>query len=224
MNETALGLRYVEGFDSDHVEEFLNDVKGTGIEPVVEVRENSPYMALEWVVPTAIAIYLGKPFIDVFLKRAADDLADAVYPKIKTAFKKIVKRLFFEKPVSLMVVTKSGKKVGGDPSSLVFSVYSVAKTGHRLKFIFNDQITPIDCEAYVEELFELLAYHHGTEGEMDALSQQIAELGPYNGANINLKFDQTTSTWMVVDPIKFARIQHEKQTEPSELSHSPDNR
>ncbi len=212
MEEISIGLAYVEEFDGPHVEEFLNEVKEAGLQPVVEVRENSPYAALEWVVPTAIAIYFGKPFIDVFLKRAADDLADAVYPAIKKSLKKLVKRLFFEAPVAVTVFTTSEKKVS-DPSSLVFSVYSVTKTQHRMKFIFNNEMTVTDCEAYVEELFELLAYHHGTEDEMDSLSQQIANSNIPKHREVYLKFDQTTATWAVIDPIRFVLEQHRLESE-----------
>lgn len=45
---------------------------------------SSPVAAMEWVVPTAIAIYIAKPFVDVILKCASDDFADVVYPRIKS--------------------------------------------------------------------------------------------------------------------------------------------
>ena len=44
---------------------------------------SQPVGALEWVIPTAVAIYIAKPFIDALIKRAADDLAMPSIPESK---------------------------------------------------------------------------------------------------------------------------------------------
>lgn len=207
-SEMEIGLSYQADIPEQYFAEFVADVRATGTNLQTEARENEPYQALEWVIPTAVAIYIGKPFIDTIIKRAADDFGDAVYPKIKSAVQRFVQRIFIKQPLSIKVISTAEHKVA-NPDSVIFSIYAAGKC-KGLKFVFNERLTEDHYLTCIDALFAQLADHHNADGT-DSITEQIATLENPRSHEVYLIYNKLLGTWSIVDPMVMARALHARQ-------------
>ncbi len=201
MPELHAALLYIENVPADYFDDFRKLADDGSLDIHEEPRENVPYSAIGWVVPTAISVYVGMKFIDAFLKRAADDVADAAYPKFKTALVNLVKRIFLRDRGVFSVITGVPNKVTS-PQSLIFSVYSETKINKRVKFVFHEELSEIEYEKCVEQIFVTLREHHITDGNEDRISRDIADVSDLRAGEVYLLYNAHTSRWEAVDPIK----------------------
>ncbi len=213
--EIEIGLSYLEAIPEQYFADFVSDIRATGTNLQTKARENEPYQALEWVIPTAVAVYFGKPFIDAIIKRAADDFGDAVYPKIKSAVQRLVRRIFIKQPLSIKVISTAKHKVA-NPDSIVFSIYAAGKD-KSLKFVFNEPLTEDQYLACIDALFSQLADHHNAK-VTDSITEQIATLENPRSNEVYLIYNKSLSTWSIVDPMVMARALHARQKAEREAS------
>src|SRR6266850_911935 len=68
-----LGVSYDENIPEDIVARFRNLVADDRLDLRVESRPAGPQAGLEWLLPTAVVILLGKAYFDAFLKEAGKD-------------------------------------------------------------------------------------------------------------------------------------------------------
>ncbi|PTT92572.1 hypothetical protein DBR42_01665 [Pelomonas sp. HMWF004] len=195
--ETA--LLFVDDFKLDYFGDLIHGAADDGVALKVESRPNSPMAAMEWFVLSGVALYIAKPFVDKFLAKAADDVATAGYPKLKTALKALVKRLYITDRSRFRAFTSAGAKVV-DEGAWLFGVYAESVGGQRLKFVFGDGLTEVQYAQAVEELFKLLRAHH-LDGVNDEIAKGIGRLLNPALPNVVLLFHAEQGRWHVVDPI-----------------------
>ena len=196
-----IGLQYFTGIPNGYLDDFRKSFDSDDVRLSEQEFEPAPFSAMEWVIPTAIAIYIAKPFIDVIIKRAADDFGDAVYPRVKNAIINLVRKLYISDRLPIMLVTSSGPKE--DASELIqFSIYSETNTLRRIKFVFTKTYSEQQYNQCVNQVFTILTEHHSKLGGDDTLSQQIAQLPENRQDHIFLVYDDQAETWFVRDPIQ----------------------
>lgn len=208
MRDFEIGLEYIEGISEEYFSEFTDGVERGGVSLLSESREDVPYAALEWVVPTAIAVYIGKPFVDGILKRAADDFGDTVYPKIKDAVKTLVRKVFIAQPLSFTAVTSSAAKVSSVEST-IFSICAFGPDGTKMKFIFNERLNEVEYNACIDALFRQLVEFHRPDSP-DSITDQLEQLPVQRRRSIYLIYGATLESWSVADPIA-ASLAKQKQ-------------
>jgi hypothetical protein len=209
MYDFSLGLSYQEDIPEEYFADFIAAVRETGTDLQTEAREPVPYAALEWLVPTAIAIYIGKPFVDAIVNRAADDFGDAVYPKVKSAIQNFLKRVFVRQPLPIKIIATAEHKVQ-HVEAMVFSIHAPAVGGKQFKFIFSERLNEEDCVIYIDALFAQLAEHHSSDTN-DVLTEQIAQLENQRFRVICVLYNPTLCIWSVVDPMARGRQIHAEQ-------------
>jgi hypothetical protein len=197
-----IALLYIDTVPIEYFQDFRDLAAVDGFVLIDEPRENVPYAALEWVVPTAIAVYVGMKFIESFVKRAADDLSDSLYPKIRAAIVGLVDRLLIRERARFSVVTSGGPKKVTSPHSLIFCVYADTRLQKRAKFIFEMEMSAAQYAACVEHLFELLSEHHRAEGNSDRMSREIVNMSDIRSSEVYLVYNIHALRWEVVDPIQ----------------------
>lgn len=200
MSDFDIGLRYYTDIPDGYLDEFRDSFDGDEVRLSEQEFESSAYNAMEWVIPTAVAVYIAKPFIDTIIKRAADDFGDAIYPRIKRAVVNLAKKLYVRERLPLVVITSQRPKDNSDV--IQFSICSETTTKRHIKFVFAKTYGEQQYEQCVEQLFSILTEHHRASDGNDSLSKQIAQL-PDNPQNcIFLVYDESTETWSVRDPIQ----------------------
>ena len=200
MRDFDIGLRYFSGLPDGYLDDFRESLPTENFRVSEKEVPPRPLNAMEWVVPTAVAIFFAKPFIDVLLKRAADDFADAVYPRFKSGIASLAKKLFVRERVPLKRVTRAGATDA--PAALYFSIESETRTTKRVKFVFANVLTDEQYDACIDQAFQMLEQHHATQDGTDSLSSQIATLPENRQDHIFLVYNPNSDTWEVRDPIQ----------------------
>jgi hypothetical protein len=103
-----IGLRYVESLENDSFAEFGRELAADGLDVRVESEPDpGPFMGIEWLLPTAIFVFLGKSYFDGFLKEAGKDH----YQILKNALKKVSSKFFGKDAPKGRIVSSAGKAV-----------------------------------------------------------------------------------------------------------------
>ena len=157
---------------------FFDECERLSIPFEVHETEPQPFNAVEDYIPTAIAIYLAKPFIDAFLKKAGED----GYILFKNALARLASRA---REVRLRVMTSGDKKSDPNyPFSRVFSIYSKSACGTPVKFLFPHSLTDAEYDEAIETLALFLE-------DTPAL-----ESGRRMGHLILMEFNLETKSWV----------------------------
>lgn len=200
MPEFDLGLRYYTVIPDGYLDDFRASLPTDQFRVTDHEVPPRPVSAMEWLVPTAIAIYIAKPFIDVILKRAAGDFADVVYPRLKSGIASLAKKIFIRERLPLSRVTRDGPSEL--PETAFFSICSETTRKKRIKFVFTKPLPEHQYDLCIEQVFEVLEQHHQSQDGTDQLSRQIAALPQNRQDQIFLFYDVESDAWEVRDPIQ----------------------
>jgi len=211
VSNHSLVVSYDAEVPEDFFEDFLRDTKGANVPVETSTRTVGPMMALEWLLPTTVIVFLAKPFLDAFLKRAADDVADAVYPKIKNAITKLVIKVLVSTRGSWKRITRSGE-LPREGHSPFFSIESETKEATRIKFVFNEGANEEQYIACVNQALQLLQAHH-METTLDPLLNAPVD---ENRNTIYMLYDDDHQHWYAVNiQQEISKIAAESRVESS---------
>ncbi|MGY8775714.1 hypothetical protein [Spongiibacter tropicus] len=90
MNNPAphIGVQYPKHISEGSISVFLSEIDHSGLSLAQDETEgNESYAGLEWLMPTAVMVFIAKPYFDSFLKEAGKDH----YHILKNAIGKLAK-------------------------------------------------------------------------------------------------------------------------------------
>jgi len=130
-----IGLEYRDDIDPSIITVFKEKIDVKNIKFEERLRPaGSMYAAHEWAMPTAIVVYLVKPYFETLLKEAAKDH----YP----IFKKQLSKLAFKSKEEItmsVVASNEGKIDKKNPFTLSFSfIYISTDDNLTFKFLFRE--------------------------------------------------------------------------------------
>jgi hypothetical protein len=188
-----IGIVYQDDMPEQLVLDLAKDLREANVEVEIEKRPNVPFIALEWAIPTAIIVYLAKPYIDSFLKEAGKDHYLIVKEKLTKFAQKVLKIRR-----RTIVSSQSPNKVSKDnPVSSSFSLCSITIDGRPLKFLFLGDREDDYYEYCINEIFSVLL-NHAQEFPDDYISNQADRL-PRRSRDIYMFFDESAKKWKAVD-------------------------
>jgi hypothetical protein len=200
--EPVARLSYLDSFGPEYFAELVNDLSQAGIRLESKPRAATAVASFEWLAPTAIALYLARPFVDAFLKRAADDVADPLYPKLKDALVSFAEKVFVGESKSIWKI-QSGKEPILDPRGM-FSIEVQIGDREVWKFIFNDDTRPVDYARQVSALLDVFASATALAAE-EALHRRNAEEPSLpSPSRIVFFYDSEAHLWIGTDPVRDA--------------------
>lgn len=174
--------------------DFAADARSLGLSVRSETRPSGGvYASLEWVMPTAVALFLANRYLGTLLEEAAKDH----YPLLKAAFGKLVRRTTGKtREVSFVFVTTSSAKVReADPATL--SIWVSLRDSRKAVFRFDHSLSPEAMESAVEQLFALLvAYGRDADG-IHFLHHAPSLVSASTWAPVVLRFDAEHGQWRV---------------------------
>ena len=162
MKSPDIAIVYEETLSSDLFDNFGNSLKEENLNIVVEARPISgPYAGLEWFLPTAIMVYIGKSYFDGFLKEAGKDH----YNKLKESLSGLTqKTMSIPRIEPIIIVSSEGKIRKNNPYSLAFSVYAEANDGNRFKLLLPKPNKSIDYTEIIYKFLDFLNdFHNGVK-------------------------------------------------------------
>jgi hypothetical protein len=192
----AIIVSYTTGIAPDTFTEFERSVAAEGLDLQLEQRdEDGPYAGLEWLVPTAVVLFVGKAYFDGFLKEMGKDH----YALLKAGVKSLYAKLVGPQATQVVIVSTRGKASSEQPFSLLYSILAEADGGARFKLLLQRGATRDEYEATVEAFFQFVdAYHSGTLSSEAKAELQNAKVV---SKTILMTYDAAAQRLQVVDPL-----------------------
>ncbi|MEM9734831.1 MAG: hypothetical protein AAF903_15325 [Pseudomonadota bacterium] len=165
MSDEGLAISYIEDFPPELIEMIESEIGSTGQSIALHRRENTPYASMEWAIPTALIIYITKPYFEAFLGEAGKDHYNALKKGVMRAFR----HLFGEKP-ELRVECRS----------LLFSIQARTWNDKTIKCIFPEGVSALQYQVMIEQLHELLVEDYSKKAN-SGLSAMLDSVEPFGG-------------------------------------------
>ncbi|OOG41436.1 hypothetical protein [Rhodanobacter sp. C05] len=197
MQAAHLGLIYLDEMSVEPFDEFSKAVKHPALELKQIARPNpGPYAALEWLIPTAVFIYIGKSYFDGFLKEAGKDH----YLLLKKGIHSLTSNFIGPSAARVKLIFLKGKTASQIPKySMLFSVVAELRPGLSLKLLLEPTFTPEQCNKAVELFMELLTSIH--DSNLEAISGGGPDEAKPVGGFLLVAFNPLSDDLEVVDPL-----------------------
>lgn len=190
-------LSYEESVPEDVLRSFIDEASDDRLDLQVERREAAgPQAGIEWLLPTAVVLYVTKPYFDGFLQEAGKEHYHALKRGVASLW-----ATFFgkDRKVRAVVLASSPAKVSQEPR-YSWTLSLMAEVGERraFKLLLSDAATREELELSVGKFLEfLIAYHH--ESVAEEIASQIREARPVGGV-ILMAYNADRRALEVVDP------------------------
>ena len=204
MNNCELALVCCDVLPDGYLDEIKRELADTQVTYEDHEFELQPYASLEWVVPTFVAIYIAKPFFDAIMKRASEDVAESIYPRIKNAVISLAKKANLSDKIPFTRINKD-RTTESSPPDAIFSVLAETAAEQKLKFVFEKRYTEDEYAECIDKAFEMLYENHLSGDATDGLSVEIGKLHRNRGhSTVYLTFDANLRHWVARDIIQEA--------------------
>jgi hypothetical protein len=190
-----IGVLYVESLPDALFSDFVSEVQHDGLEVVSESYEQQVYGGIDWLLPTAAAVYISKAYFDGFLGEMGKDH----YALLKKGLSGLSRKLLGPTAPRAVVVSSPGKAAKEQPYSLTYSIVAEAGGGYRFKLLFPNDLTEQEYEATLSGFLDFLADFH-TRGLPDALRQRLESTRAV-GKTILLVYDLDLKDIRPIDPL-----------------------
>lgn len=192
-----VGLMYIESYEDPSFANFGRELAADGLDVRVESRPDpGVYAGVEWLLPTAVAVFLGRSYFDAFLKEAGKDH----YHLLKKALLK-VSAIFFGKnaPQGRVIFTK-GKAESEIPRySLFYSVVAQVGDNLRVKLLLQSDFDATLCNEAQTAFLGFLSSVY--DGSLDIKSiKGLAHAVPVSNTLL-LAYNATDKSLEVIDPL-----------------------
>lgn len=146
---------------------------------------------VEWLMPTAIMLFVAKSYLDGFLGEAGRDH----YVALKKGVKQVADR------VGRLTVTRigtPGKLATVQPYSPVFSIWFQRDDETRFKFLIPVDLPPEEVDAAFDSFFTFLDGWHGSMAQRERVPFETARAV---GRTVLLAYSAETKRIEIVDPL-----------------------
>jgi hypothetical protein len=197
-----IAVSYEEQFPEEIISHFIAEIASPGLDIKSEARESEPQAGLEWLVPTAVIIFIGKAYFDSFLKEMGKDH----YHLLKRSVAALWKYIFGnERATNISLVGTKGKMSSAIPYSLLFSIVTDVLGEYRIKYLLKDNISEDDFEKAIETFFSFL--EELTSGMLKSEIRDQLEKTRVVGKTILLSYDD--GKLKVINPFPEENVKEE---------------
>lgn len=175
---------------------FDDDMRSLGLNIIVEPLPFMQYRGgIEWLLPTAIVVYLAKPYFESFLREMGKDH----YVLAKTALNNLRARISAKYGDRLKIVSSHGKRNAETYQySPIFSIEAESSEGYRYKLLIQPEIEEDDFKLAIEAFLNLMAQNHGTE-TAEAKNEELLTAEPLTSV-VLMSFDPKSGALQIVQP------------------------
>lgn len=197
MNSSQLTIVYVNSVPASTFDEFRRVADRGNLAIKVESRpEFGPMAGVEWLLPTAVFVYLGKSYFDGFLKEMGKDH----YVLLKTGLKSLYSALLGPAAPKVQVISTAGKVSKNRRYSLLYSIIAEASIGWKFKLLLPQLCTEAEYEESLAAFLQFLDHFHGNMLD-DSTKARISSVKPMSGI-ILVWHNPETGLIEPVDPLQ----------------------
>ncbi|KAB8198106.1 hypothetical protein FKV24_003785 [Lysobacter maris] len=196
-NRPQVGLLHLEVIDRSNFSDFEREVDAKGLDFRIESRpESGPYAGIEWLIPTAIVVYIGKAYFESFLKEAGKDH----YAVLKAAIIRLSSKFSSkDEPKGYVVFSKDKAKSGTPKYSIFYSIVANLGDGFCIKLLLQNDFDASTCNAAQEAFLQFLSDLH--DGHFDPTRiQGLVDAKPL-GNILLLAYEPEGRRLQVIDPL-----------------------
>jgi len=169
-----LELNFVSNFDAHIFESIAEDMGAGGAQVELTPRPpDGPYAFLEWLIPTAVILWMVKPYLQTFSKETGKLHAEGLH----SGLSKLWDKVFGPKPEVTYHIVGSRGKVKPEVFSAALSVRAKRNDGGDAILLFPSKTSDEEFFLAVDRFMELMKQHYALNGA-DALTKAML-LVPY---------------------------------------------
>lgn len=192
-----IAVLHTNSISEDTFAEFVRTISTDHLKVDIESREDGGiYAGLEWLIPTAVIIYIGKSYFDGFLKEMGKDHYNLLKAGLKTLREKF---LVPTAPQITVVSSKAGKTTPNQPYSLVYSIMAEGNDRLRFKLLLQREVSEREYGEILDAFLGFLAAYHSQSPESESIEN--FEASRVSGDVVLLAFNLETKALEVIDPI-----------------------
>ncbi len=197
MNDPVphLAIVHVDTIPREFLGEFASSVRSDGLVLKVQARPATPFAGIEWLMPSAIAAYLAKPYFESFLKEMGKDH----YALLKDGLKKLYKRVAGPDAPEVTIVSTAGKASQEQPYSHFFSVLLQGPNGELFKLLIPRPITKQEYEMAIGAFLDFGESLYAQT--LDANAAEVLKARPAAGRTVLLAYDVSEQRLKSIDPM-----------------------
>jgi len=156
-----LELSFANSIDARTFEAIVEDLGAGGAH--VELRRRppeGPYAFLEWLIPTAVILWMVKPYLQEFSKETGKLHAKGLHDGLSKLWNKV----FGPKPEITYTIVASSGKVKQEVFSAAVSVKAMRNDRGDVILLFPLATSPEDFSLAVDRFMELMERHYALNG------------------------------------------------------------
>lgn len=156
-----IGLDLPDNFPEELISKFKEELYHPELAiGIRKIHLGGPYNSMEWAIPTAIGVYILKPYFESFLSEAGKDH----YEVLKKWIKKTAENSRQIKVTTLAASSSTDKLDSGNTQSKSFSIQIISKRGtHKIKFLFDENLSQQSWDNAIDKLFVLMKEHYSQD-------------------------------------------------------------
>jgi hypothetical protein len=189
-----IGVFHWQSLPENLFEEFITIVKTPNLHLQTESREDDgPYAGIEWLLPTAAIVYVGKSYFDGFLK----EMGKEHYVLLKMGINALYKRFFTSGSPKIVTISTKGKLPEGKYSR-TFSIYADGEDGSQFKLLLEQDLTEEEYKERVSLFLNLIWDFH--KGCREQAPDRFPKSSRFSKTCL-LAYNAETKDLEVVDPL-----------------------
>jgi hypothetical protein len=192
-----IAIIYIDNLPPEPIERFATDLAQNNLKVEKVPRpQPGPYAGLQWLLPTAVAVFFGKSYFDGFLKEAGKDH----YNLLKTATHKLTTEYIGPAARKVILFFTQGKVASSEPEySMVYSLVGELSNGISAKLLLEPELSSDDCARAIAAYLDFLkSFHDGTLHIQSVIG--LEEARPV-GKTLLVHFNQETLRLEVINPL-----------------------
>lgn len=191
-----IAISHIDSIPAEVFSDFVRAISSERLKLDIESREDGGiYAGLEWLIPTAVIIYIGKSYFDGFLKEMGKDH----YNLLKAGLKALRVKLLGQTAPQIAAVSSSGKATPNQPYSLVYSIMAEGNDGLRFKLLLQREVSEVEYDEILNAFLGFLEAYHSHALEAEFAAKLDAPRASWSV--VLLAFNLETKALEVMDPV-----------------------
>lgn len=197
LSAPDIGLMYLESLEDPSFADFGRELAANGLDVRVESRPDpGAYAGIEWLLPTAVVVFLGRSYFDAFLKEAGKDH----YHLLKKALLKVSSKFFGKDAQQYRMIFIKGKADSEIPRySLSYSVAAQIGDGLRVKLLLQSDFDATLCNEAQAAFLDFLSSVYDNTLDVGSI-KGLAHAVPMSNTLL-LAYNSTDRSLEVIDPL-----------------------
>ncbi|MGA0608314.1 hypothetical protein ACO2Q0_20160 [Phenylobacterium sp. VNQ135] len=192
MERPHIGLSYLDSLPPEFFEDFQRELRTDGLRLRVDARPATPFAGVEWLLPTAVMLFLGKAYFEGFLAELGKDH----YVAVKQAVHRLNDRL---KSLRFTLVGSPGKVADVQRYSHAFSIWVEGPAERTFKFLLPADLASPTTDAALDVCLEFVRRYY--QGDLQPIVYiHLAETQAF-GRTVLLAMNPADGSLQLVHPI-----------------------